>query len=226
MTEASPSSLSERRRRRVFLTGATGYLGSRLATELVRRGHDVRALCRPASIRKLPSRVTAVVGDALNAASYRGELGDADTFVHLIGVAHPSPRKAALFQSVDLESVHAALEAVANADVKHFVYVSVAHPAPVMRAFVEARRRAEEAIASAGLPRTVLRPWYVLGPGHRWPLLLLPLYWSASLVPSLREGARRLGLVTLRSMLRALVHAVEHPSQDCTLLEVPAIRRF
>jgi uncharacterized protein YbjT (DUF2867 family) len=110
--------------------------------------------------------------------------------------------------------------------VAHFVYVSVAQPAPVMQAYVAARREAEHAIAAAGLTATILRPWYVLGPGHRWPYLLLPLYGVANLLPGTRDTARRLGLVTLGQMTRALARAVADPPPAGTrrVLEVPEIR--
>jgi uncharacterized protein YbjT (DUF2867 family) len=71
---------------------------------------------------------------------------------------------------------------------------------------------------------TVLRPWYVLGPGHRWPAALVPLYWVLERLPATRAGARRLGLVTLEQMLRALVAAVEHPPPATRVVEVPEIR--
>ncbi|HWA73408.1 MAG TPA: NAD(P)H-binding protein [Polyangiaceae bacterium] len=211
--------------RRVFLTGGTGYLGRRLAATLVARGHAVRALARPGSETGLPAGVETVLGDALDARSYQGAVTDCDTFVHLVGVAHPSPRKAALFRSVDLASAEQALVAAGSAAIRHFVYVSVAQPAPVMRAYVEARAEAEAQIRARGLAATVLRPWYVLGPGHRWPLALLPIYWLASLIPALRAGSQRLGLVTLSAMQAALVHAVENPSSGVRVLGVPEIRR-
>jgi len=72
------------------------------------------------------------------------------------------------------------------------VYVSVAHPAPVMQAYVAARVEAEALVAATGIPATILRPWYVLGPGHRWPMLLLPLYTLLRLLPATRESAERL----------------------------------
>jgi len=56
------------------------------------------------------------------------------------------------------------------------MYVSVAHPAPVMNAYIEPRMEVEAAIRAAGLNATILRPWYVLGPRHRWPYVLLPFY--------------------------------------------------
>jgi uncharacterized protein YbjT (DUF2867 family) len=95
-----------------------------------------------------------------------------------------------------------------------------------MHAYIEARSAGERAIADARLTATILRPWYVLGPGHRWPYLLIPFYAMASLIPSKRENARRLGLVTLRQMVNALVRAVENPpaAGQIRIVEVPGIR--
>ena len=75
---------------------------------------------------------------------------------------------------------------------------------------------------------TILPPWwYVLGPGHRWPMALAPIYAVARLVPSLRAGAERLGLVTLAQMVAALARAIEHPPDPGTIriVDVPEIRR-
>lgn len=210
--------------RRIFLTGGTGYIGGRLARVLARRGHQVRALVRPGSERKAPAGIETVIGDALHGLSYAPQVRPADTFVHLVGVANPSPARAQEFLRVDLASVTAAVPAAVTAGVRHFVYVSVAQAAPVMRAYVAARARAEELIRESGLSATILRPWYVLGPGHRWPLILLPGYWLASLLPGPRAIAQRLGLITLDQMIRALVFAVEQPADGLRLLEVPQIR--
>lgn len=94
-----------------------------------------------------------------------------------------------------------------------------------MRAYWEARQEAEEFLAELRLDRTVFRPWYVLGPGHRWPYALLPFYWMAERFPPTRDGARRLGLVTLAQMAAALVRAVESPVSGVHVVEVPEIRR-
>jgi len=53
----------------------------------------------------------------------------------------------------------------------------------------------------------------VLGPGHRWPALLLPLYALFERLPATRDATRRLGLVTLEQMVSALAYAVEHPPE-------------
>jgi hypothetical protein len=63
-----------------------------------------------------------------------------------------------------------------------------------------------------------------LGPGHRWPYFLLPVYKLMELIPQTRDGANRLGLVTLGQMLNALLHATETPAAGVRIVEVPEIR--
>ena len=209
---------------RIFLTGGTGYMGSRLIPILAARGHEVMALVRPGSESKLPAGCRAVVGDALHGASYQQHVGGCDTFIQLVGVAHPSPAKAKEFVAIDQRSGMEAIHAAQRAGVGHFIYVSVAHPAPAMHAYIAARSACETELAASGLNATILRPWYVLGPGHRWPYALIPFYWLAEWIPSTRESARRLGLVTVRQMLNALAAAVDQPATGVKIVEVPAIR--
>jgi uncharacterized protein YbjT (DUF2867 family) len=199
-------------------------MGSRLIRRLLSRGHHVTALVRPQSQGKLPSGCEAIPGNALDANSYRERIRPATTFVQLVGVAHPSPAKAAEFQRIDLVAGREAVAAALSAHIQHFIYVSVAHPAPMMKAYIAVRAECETLIRESGLNATILRPWYVLGPGHRWPYVLVPAYWLLERISSTREAARRLGLVTLEQMLQALTDAVESPPTGVRVLGVPEIR--
>ncbi|MBV8895583.1 MAG: NAD(P)H-binding protein [Acidobacteriaceae bacterium] len=201
-------------------------MGKQLIPALHASGHEVVALTREQSRSKLPWTCTPVVGDALDGDSYRSLAEGADTFVQLVGVSHPSPAKAAQFRQVDLKAGLEAIRIARQLNVPHFVYVSVAQPAPVMQSYVAVRSECEQAIAANGLSGTVLRPWYVLGPGHLWPYCLLPFYKLAELVPGTREGALRLGLLTIQQMVNALVRAVNEPSPGLRVLNVPEIRSF
>jgi uncharacterized protein YbjT (DUF2867 family) len=211
--------------REVFLTGGTGFMGSRLAAELLRRGHRVRALVRPGSESKLPTGCEVVPGDALRAETYATRVAPADTFVHLIGVAHPNPRKAAEFRDIDLKSCQEAVRAATEAGIRHFVYLSVARPAPIMQEYQAVRAEGERLIRESGMKATFVRPWYVLGPGRRWPQLLAPLYVLARLLPATRDGAERLGLVTVVQMTQTLAWAVENPAEETRVLEPTQVRR-
>jgi uncharacterized protein YbjT (DUF2867 family) len=210
--------------RRVFITGGTGYIGTALIPILLERGHRVRALVRPGSKAKLPAACEVVSGNALDANSYRQLIRPADTFIHLVGVPHPSPSKAAEFRAIDLVSAHEAVSACAELGVRHFIYLSVAHPAPMMKDYIAVRAECEQMIQERRLNSTILRPWYVLGPGHRWPYVLLPFYKVCEWLPFTRAGALRLGLVTLDQLILALVEAVESPVQGTRIVAVPEIR--
>jgi uncharacterized protein YbjT (DUF2867 family) len=165
-----------------------------------------------------------VPGDVLNADTYATGITPGDTFVQLVGVPHPSPAKAKEFVSIDRRSAMEAIRVASERGVDHFVYVSVAHPAPAMRAYIAVRSECEEALRASGLRATILRPWYVLGPGHYWPYALKPFYWMAERIPSMAEGAKRLGLVTIDQMVRALARAVDDPPENTRIVDVPAIR--
>jgi uncharacterized protein YbjT (DUF2867 family) len=209
---------------RVFVTGSTGYIGNRLIPELLARGHDVTALARQQSRHKLPAGCKHAIGDALNGDSYRALAKGAHTFIQLVGVSHPNPAKAAHFREIDLKAGLGSIRVARDIGIAHFIYVSVAQPAPVMKAYQAVRAECEQAIAASGLSATILLPWYVLGPGHLWPYSLLPFYKLAELLPRSRESALRLGLITVRQMVQALVRAVDQPAKGVRTWDVPHIR--
>jgi len=211
---------------KIFLTGGTGYIRSRLIPILKQGGHELKALVRKGSEKKLPAGITGVLADPLQMDSYTEQVRGSDTFVHLIGVPHPSPAKAKEFKEIDLVSIQVAVKAARAAGIEHLVYLSVAQPATMMHAFIEVRSEGERLIRESGMPATFVRPWYVLGPGHRWPYLLLPFYWICERLPATRESAQRLGLVTISEMLHTLVRSVENPTQGIRILGVPEIRQL
>ena len=210
--------------RSVFVAGGTGYIGHRLIPALLERGHAVRALARRGSESKVPAGALVVAGDPFDRSAFEAAIDPADTFLQLVGVPHPSPSKARQFLDIDLRSALESIAAARRRSIDHFVYVSVAQPAPVMRAYQAARAEAERALVDSGLRHTILRPWYVLGPGHRWPYALIPIYWLLERLPPTRESARRLGLVTLDQMVHALAQAIEQPPAISRIVTVPDIR--
>ncbi|HKY07586.1 MAG TPA: NAD(P)H-binding protein [Candidatus Binatia bacterium] len=211
----------------ILVTGGTGYIGTHLVPKLLGRGHRVRILARADSITRVSGGATPVPGNPLDVQSVQAALRQDETVIHLVGTPHPNPSKAEQFEKVDLVSIKATVTAAKNVGIRHLIYVSVAQPAPVMRAFLWVRTLGETMIGEAGLTATIVRPWYVLGPGHRWPTLLKPLYKFAELVPATRATAERLGLVTIDEMVAALVRAVEQPPLpgQRRLVEVPDIKR-
>jgi len=114
--------------------------------------------------------------------------------------------------------------AAQRSGVRHFIYLSVAQPAPAMKDYVAVRAEGEALLRASGIASTFVRPWYVLGPGHRWPYALLPVYWIWGAFPSQRDTSRRLYPVKLADVVRTIVDAVEHPPDGVRIVEGPEIR--
>lgn len=210
----------------IFITGSTGYMGTRLIKKLLQNNHRVSAPVRKGSEHKLPPGVQAVTADPFDPMSFRSFIPAGAIFVQLPGVSHPSPKKAEQFKAIDLRSVQATADAAAFAGVSNFVYVSVAMtPTQFMEAYQRCRREGEQYCKSKGFNCCFLRPWYVLGPGHWWPALLLPLYATAELIPGLRAKTRAFALVTIRQMIVALYVAIEQDPLPLRIVEIKNIRQ-
>jgi len=119
--------------------------------------------------------------------------------------------------------VRESVQAAKQAGIRHFIYLSVAQPAPIMKAYLAVRAEGEEMIRQSGMSATFIRPFYVLGPGHWWPYAILPAFWIFGLFPKWRDGARRLKPVKLASTVTALVDAVENPPDQVRIVDAPEI---
>jgi nucleoside-diphosphate-sugar epimerase len=213
----------------IFITGGTGYIGSRLIKALQKKGgYNIKALARSGSGNKLPVGCEKIIGNALDAGTYSNTIQPATIFIHLVGVAHPSPGKKQLFREIDLASVQQAATAVRNEPIKHIIYLSVAqYPTNIMKDYQEVRAAGEALLLKTGIKCSFIRPWYVLGPGHWWPLLLKPVYWVGGLIPAFKEKAEKLDTVTIGQMISVVLHAIEHPpASHCHIYEVTDLQRI
>lgn len=104
---------------RVFVTGATGYLGSAIAARLVRAGHDVRGLARTherASALEAMG-ISAIVGELAKPDGYLSELKNCDAVVH----AARDERNAADADQAAIEAIRAAAR---DGRVRRLLYTS------------------------------------------------------------------------------------------------------
>jgi len=211
----------------VFITGGTGYMGRRLIPLLLEKGYTVKALVREGSENKLPKGCSYVIGNPFSASTFLNDIPAGATFVQLLGVAHPGPSKKEQFRVIDFASVKASAEAAKQAGAQHFVYVSVAQtPTKIMHDFQQCRAKGEAAICATQIPATFIRPWYVVGPGHYWPLLFLPFFSILEWIPFTSQKAKALRLVTLKQMLYTLLYSIENkPSTRVRIIEIDGIRK-
>jgi uncharacterized protein YbjT (DUF2867 family) len=211
----------------VFITGGTGYMGRRLIPLLHTKGYAVKSLVREGSQNKLPKGCSYVIGNPFDASTFSNDIAAGATFVQLLGVSHPKPSKKEQFRTIDLTSAKASADAAKQSGVQHFVYVSVSQtPTSFMKDYQQCRSEGEAAIRNTKIPATFIRPWYVVGPGHYWPLLFWPLFTILEWIPSTSKKAKALRLVTLKQMLHTLLYAVENMPAGVSIIEIDSIRKM
>lgn len=95
-----------------------------------------------------------------------------------------------------------------------------------MQDYQQCRAEGEAAILATQIPATMIRPWYVVGPGHYWPLLLQPLFTILEWIPATSKKAKALRLVTLKQMLQTLLYSVENvPAAGVRIIEIDEIKK-
>src|SRR4030095_2242386 len=154
----------------IFITVGTGYIGNRLISVLLKNGYYIKALVRKGSENRLPEGCEAVFGNALDPSTFADKIPPAKIFIQLVGVAHPSPSKKQQFIEIDLASITASVNAAKDKGIEHFIYISVAQPNNIMKDYTAVRMQGEKKIRENFMNATFLRPFYVLGPAHYWPL--------------------------------------------------------
>ena len=177
-TDASPT-------HRCLVTGATGYIGGRLAPRLVAAGHTVRALARtPDKLRDVPwaDDVEVVQGDLGDLGSLRSACRDIDVvylLVHAMG-------SSASFAEDEARGARNLAEAAADAGVDRIVYLGGLHPQDgPLSPHLASRAAVGQILLEGPVPATVLQAGTVIGSGsasfemirhltNRLPLMTTP----------------------------------------------------
>jgi len=110
----------------VLVTGASGFVGSWLVRELVKRGEEVRVLCRPQSrLEDLEGLdIQKRFGDVTDPESLREAVTGTDTVFHLAGVVGYSRAMRAQMEAVNVRGTKNVVEAMRFAPQAKLVYMS------------------------------------------------------------------------------------------------------
>ncbi len=215
----------------ILVTGATGFLGSALVTELLRQQQPVRILARDEARARAQfgDAVDIVVGEITDTAQVQRAVEDASIVYHLAGrLYHPST-PAELYYHTHVEGTRILLDACkGQSSLQRIVHCSTTgvHGAtgrtpaaedapfaptnPYEKSKLGGESLALQACKEDGLPVSVARPGLVYGPGD---LHLLGFFVSIKKGrPSLIDGGRALiHPIYIDDMTTALLLCAERP---------------
>ncbi|TFV57201.1 NAD-dependent epimerase/dehydratase family protein [Mycobacterium sp. PS03-16] len=150
---------------RCLVTGATGYIGGRLAPALLDRGHQVRAMARtPEKLDDAPwrDRAEVVRGDLTDADSLAAAFEDVDVVYYLVHSMGTSDN----FVAEEAESARNVVSAARTAGVRRVVYLSGLHPdGTELSRHLASRTEVGEILIDSGVETVVLQAGIVIGSG-------------------------------------------------------------
>jgi uncharacterized protein YbjT (DUF2867 family) len=207
----------------VLLTGATGYVGGRLLTELERRGRPVRCLTRrpEALAGRVGPGVEVVAGDVNDAASLVAPLEGVGVAYYLVhAMAGPGD-----FERTEVRAARAFAAAAATAGVGRIVYLGGLGHGPGLSAHLRSRQEVGRVLAASGVPTLELRASIVIGSGStsyemvralvdRLPVMITPRWVDTPTQP-----------IAVEDVIDYLAEAAEVPLDASRVVEIGGAER-
>lgn len=149
---------------RVFILGATGFIGTHIVQKLLDQGHTVVGVARDEkAFGKFGGRVAAVKGDITDPTTWRGQMVRCDASINLVGLIRERKSKGLTYERVVVQGTKNWIRECEEAGVNRAVYVSAIGADPKGTGYQRSKWAAEQATRNADLEWTIVRPSFVSG---------------------------------------------------------------
>jgi uncharacterized protein YbjT (DUF2867 family) len=205
--------------KRILLTGATGYVGGRLLSQMEERGLPVRCMTRrPESLAgRVAGRTEVAGGDVMDAESLEPALAGVDTayyFVHSMGTKKD-------FELEDREAAENFARAANRAGVRKIIYLGgLGEPGPSLSKHLRSRQETGKILRTSGAQVIEFRASIIIGSGslsfelvralvERLPVMICPRWVQVRAQP-----------IAIEDVLSYLLEALQLADGESQIIEI------
>lgn len=207
----------------IFLTGASGFVGSYVLRALLAAGHSARCLVRDLDLKRAAEnkKVEYVRGDILKPKTLTGLARGCDAVIHLVGIIDEQPDKGITFEAVHFRGTKHVVEEARDAEIEHFVLMSANGARQNgVSAYQRTKWKAEQFVQQAGFQHwTILRPSIIFGdPGDNHPefatRLARTLIKPFPVLPVFDGGTSRIQPISVEEVASAFAQTLTNRKTD------------
>lgn len=150
---------------KVAILGGTGFVGSYLVDELLKKEHMPRLLARPGSEHKVraQSACESVIGDVEDADAVEALIETTNAVIYSIGILREFPSRGITFEKLQFEGVKRAADLAAELGVRRFILMSANGVEQSMTPYQRTKLAAEAHLQGLDLDWTIFRPSVIFG---------------------------------------------------------------
>jgi NADH dehydrogenase len=197
----------------IFITGASGFVGTHIVKNLVNAGHRVRCLVHAHTPSYATDSLELFTGDILDPSTLLAGASDCDAIIHLVGIIRPKPKTGATFVRLHVEACKNIIQTARQAGIKRYLHMSANGAKQNSKAeYLRTKGEAEALVHESGLDWTIFRPSLIIGQGGEFTTLLHQQVQRLPIVPVVGDGNYKLMPVAIEDIAQGFVKALTQPN--------------
>ena len=209
----------------LFITGATGFIGSRLLQRLNPSNYkNIFCLSRKvfddASCLRRYDNVKFIYGSLFDHETFINHLAESDIVIHLAAITGKATSEA--YFNINAKGTEFLLEQCIKSGVKKFLYISsiaVKFKDIKNYPYAQSKLNAEQYVKTSGINHTILRPTIVVGDGS--PVLLnLSKLGSLPVTPIFGDGSVMIQPIFIEDLISCILNILENNTFDNETLDI------
>ncbi|OGC79723.1 MAG: hypothetical protein A2145_01020 [candidate division Zixibacteria bacterium RBG_16_40_9] len=211
----------------ILVTGGTGFIGSNIVRELVKRNHKVKALVHSGgnSERIKNLDLTLAHGDVTDVNSLEKAFTDVKIVYNVVGIIRETKRSN--FDSIHVLGTKNLVEISNKVGVEYFVHISSLGTRPnAVSRYHQTKWKAEQSVVSSGIPYTIFRPSVVFGPDDEFINMLARMIQYMPIFPLINSGGAKMQPVYVGDLAKCVVDCLNNPQAKNKIFEIGGPDRF